>query len=214
MSERILPETLTDIIRDFDRRLHALETSSRLARSSIRDGALTIEKADGTLISRLGKQPDNSYGLVHHHENGQILYQHSSLTGQAFPGVPLALAKNADPFISTSSTFETAYACTVDTALTTAVLVNIPVSADAGTTGEIRLRNAVVGGATSNAKAITAGFSGYIQFNWLHQQTVGSGVFAPLVEVRRTGGTGNIYVWPIGQAYQIEGSRIGATVGG
>lgn len=45
------------------RQVRALSSAPRLARSSIEDGAVEEYDADGTLVSRIGRQPDSSHGV-------------------------------------------------------------------------------------------------------------------------------------------------------
>lgn len=70
--------------------------------------------------------------------------------------------------------------------------VTVHVLTPAATTAEVRLTNAVVGGAISVVKSIAAGTDYFFTYKWLHGQVLGTGPFVPSVECRRTSGTGTV----------------------
>jgi hypothetical protein len=123
--------------------------------------------------------------------------------GWAYPGMPLHVVKQNPPFSSVASTgtFATLWMARVDYPAHEVVTLAGTATADAGTSGELRLREGYSGEVTA-ALAIPSGATGWWRFAWVHPAECGlfdprAGRLAPLevrVEGRRSGGTGNISV--------------------
>lgn len=128
-------------------------------------------------------------------------------------GTPLIYAKSAEAGFAapefhtgwqgltytstTSASFTTIFQSGVGGLFHDAVLARVAAYCDADTTGEIRV--SVLGGASSAAKALTTSATVY-SLAWQHQDNLGAGGTATfLIEARRTGGAGKVYVRPDSQ---------------
>lgn len=101
-----------------------------------------------------------------------------------------------DQRVTTSSTFETAWAQSVGRLYHDVLLCTLVVNADASTTGEIRVRELVTGNSTT-AESITGG--GTRELQWLHGVALDTIGRLFVVEIRRTSGTGNVSCRPDSQ---------------
>lgn len=64
MATRPSPENLWDVVRELQRRLHALETGSRIGKASIpAGGALVVLDNTGAPVLRIGTLSIGGYGI-------------------------------------------------------------------------------------------------------------------------------------------------------
>jgi hypothetical protein len=100
--------------------------------------------------------------------------------------------------------------CTMERLVRKGILVRVPWTTDAATTGELRLEGGGgIQGLTPNeptaAVVLPAASSGIVTFRWLHGAPlwgVGASLF---VAARRTGGAGNVNIgYPFGGVVQID----------
>lgn len=213
MGEAVLPGDIASVLNDILRRLSTLESTSRLASSAIQDGALTILDSSGNTVVIIGKQ-GSVYGVTTQTPAGFPIFETTN-EGLVFPGMPAPMVNEQTGQIAvTSGTLVTTFGGQFDAATADSITVIVGWSTDAATTGELVLTNNVVGGASSSAKSLPAGSSGFQTFLWKHSQPVGSGPFFPMLQARRTSGAGNVNVFTPYTSYQVPSSRSGATTTG
>ena len=187
-------------------RVTALESQQNFA---IQDGAGHIRikgglQADGSyglwmfenagnVLLRIGDQGDGTLGIAVHDSSGNTSFLADNL-GPALPqlAVPTRVLAQFTPV--TSGTFVSVTAGTIELLLHNAVRTRITWANDAGTTGEVRIRE-VGSGATTSAVATGAGTSGDVDFHWLHGQTLFTDPHVFVLEARRTGGAGNCNIY-------------------
>jgi hypothetical protein len=89
VGELIGNDSLGTRLNDIERRLAVQEQTSRLISSSIRDGSITMQDANGVGIVVLGKLADGSHGIQVLNANGRTLFKVTSEGGQSAPFVSL-----------------------------------------------------------------------------------------------------------------------------
>lgn len=200
MGRRIEPQTLLTRFADIERRLTALERSGRLS----------------TQTQAQSSTDDDFQGIVFQTYNIADRHYRQIEMGDAglhLPAIPIPMAKSNDFATVTSSSFVRVLESDYYQATTDAFRINVTWATDAATTGEVRVLNHVLGGATSDAASLAAGTSDVAQFAWLHQQTITFSTIRFAVEARRTAGTGNVYIFTT-HGYMVAGKQIAATEGG
>lgn len=202
-------------LRELERRISELEGARPAGNTTISQGTLRVIDADGDEVVGVGLVDEalQDYGLYVLADAGFPLFKITGDQGQIYPGVELAMLPvgSAAAVFVTAGAFGVEFSRSVDTAMADAFLIKVPWVTDAATTGEMRLRNDVGGGNSSSAVTLAANSGGVVVFSWLHGQQIGSGPIVPCVEVRRTSGAGNVYVWPPLEARMMNGARIDAT---
>jgi hypothetical protein len=204
-----MPEDSTTEIQDILRRLRNLELSPRLTNASMADLS-NVERV------RLGLLSDESYGIQVFDENAATVFKVNG-TGINTPSLPLQYRKAGDPAAAvTSGSFVNVWEAAISEVTHDAVTWNVTISADAATTGEARLIAPNVSGSpTTTALSIPASSSTAYEWDWaIPGLDIGaSGVFVVL-QMRRTGGAGNLYAYGPNVLYQANADRIGATASG
>jgi len=224
MADPTLPPSLAAEIADLKRRLNNLERSQRLPFSSTRGGAFLFLDDGGGPRLVLGNAsvdddglitPQAVYGVVGHGDDATIgLLLKQGVRGLAYPIIPIPMTKAGDLVAVTSGTFVTLFETTVDFPAEEVIVAVHAVVTDAGTTGEVRLRD-TSSGTTTSAQSIPAAYSGVATFKWLHpslaglndQRFVTESRVAPLaveVQARRTGGAGNVNVYASSRVFQAS----------
>ena len=214
------PQQFAEELREIKRRLSGLEGARPLGNTTVARGRTRFtneDRVDAITIGLIDEAGDD-YGIEFVADGGNPIYRFTTDRGQVFPGVPVPMVVTSlfagSGFAVTSGSFVDVFARSVDTAIADALHVVIPWTTGSATTGEIRLHNNIVGGASSDPVTLDAASGGYAEFTWLHGQEIGSGPFEPVIQVRRTAGAGDVTVfWP-GLVNLLDGERIGATTGG
>jgi hypothetical protein len=96
-------EDLVDRITNLESRLKIQETTSRLQTSSLQDGTLTLQDANGLAVVTLGKQADGTHGIQVANVNGRTLFQVTSENGQTAPYDTLAAQSSVNALLSGSA---------------------------------------------------------------------------------------------------------------
>jgi hypothetical protein len=178
-------ETLADEVRDIWRRLRNLELSARLTNASMAD-------EDGVERLRLGRLDDNdNYGLAVFDADGgtRLRVDGRGMIAPYLPGIP----RNPAEYITTTSpTFVTIWQSVFPICSHQAIGGRVGWGADAGTTGELRLK---LGSATTDPATLAAGSTGEQIFQWLHGAALGSGPQYVEIQARRTGGVNGINIY-------------------
>jgi hypothetical protein len=104
MGQIIKSDDFADQIADLQRRMRVQESTSRLISSSIRDGSLTLQDANGAGIVVLGKQADGKHGIAVFDVTGQTLFRVTSEDGQTFPRALIPCESSVSCTLSGSST--------------------------------------------------------------------------------------------------------------
>lgn len=201
-------------LQELERRLLALETAPRATSTSQRGGSFDLLDEDGNLLMTFGnyrRGAFNDYGFRLLTTSGATTIE-SNINGLEAPQIPLNVYKANDYVIVTSATFTVTWHAVASLLVSDTVIWGGAIAADAGTTGEARLRYA--GGSNlSSVIPLPAGEITYAAWNLLHQHPLGGG-FDVTLEVRRTSGTGNIYVYSPYFVSQAGSAGTGSTPGG
>ena len=104
----------------------------------------------------------------------------------------------ADLRMTTSATFEECWRCEVGRLYHDVVDLEVAVYSAPGTTGEVRIREALSGHVTS-ALAIPADANTSHRCQWLHDTPLDAAYRYFRIEARRTGGSGQIGIRPLSQ---------------
>jgi hypothetical protein len=128
-----------------------------------------------------------------------------------------AVRKQSEAFVAvTSATFVQPWEVGVSQIVNDSFLVELTVTTDAGTTGEVRLfAPSVFGFPVTSVASIPAGVQRFVKFAWLVPGMV-IGANRPLfqVEARRTAGAGNVNVYYPDAFMQISGFQFDADTTG
>ena len=211
MADPTLPPSLAAEIADLRRRLNNLERSQRLPFSSTRGGAFLFFDDSGNRRKAMGNvNLDGSiggittaYGEFEYGDGGAIaLAVREGDRGIMYPEMeiphhtPTSINVTSGSFLTLWESYQHFPAYEV-------VFVEMAVITDAGTSGEVRLFENGNNQATSVA-SVGAAFNGTVQFEWLHPAH--TGLYDPraqpstnlllAVQARRTGGAGNVIVFP------------------
>jgi hypothetical protein len=104
MGEMVRSDDFASTLADHERRLKVQESTSRLISSSIRDGSLTLQDANGVGIVVLGKQPNGTHGISVLDANGQTLFRITSEEGQVAPRGTVPISWSLGSFLAGSTT--------------------------------------------------------------------------------------------------------------
>lgn len=206
-----LPDDLLRRLEELERRIRDLETAPRATHTSVRGGSFTVlddagnevvvlngsglrvYDAAGVLRAALGGFGGGDYGSQVWDAAGGLRFSVLN-DGYHDPWIPHAMIP-AGAFVSTTSAaFTPMHQGKVELITHLGVSVSVIGAADAGTTGEFRLRNADTGAVTA-AISVAAGTSLGQTFQWLHGSALGGGPVRFDVEGRRTGGAGNFHIY-------------------
>jgi hypothetical protein len=184
------------MFKDLERRVKTLENASRVQQLNY----LEIRNTS----------PELSSGGVDLDELTLLLGD----DGWELPGLEGMWAKALEAVVVTSSTFVDCWSMEFAYAVSTGFQTTVAWSTDVGTTGRLRLRNNVVGGASTDEIVLAAGTGGFAAFRWRHGQPLGTGPFRPLIEARRVSGAGNVYIFEPNHGRLIGANWIGGTADG
>ncbi len=95
----------------------------------------------------------------------------------------------------TSAPFEAAWVSAVGAVYHDTVMGRVAMSADVGTTGEVRIKETSSGAVTSS-KVISSGSSSVASFVWEHGHDLDVAECTFHIEIRRTSGAGSVYCRP------------------
>jgi hypothetical protein len=222
MSQPILPAGADFLrkFRDLERRLEALERGERMPYTSQRGGTFELLDDQGRPVFYFGtytRGAGTGYGVLAEVPDGAGPGTAPSVfevddDGLEAPYLDIPFAKANDFLAVTSPTFVTAWSGNAALAVAMAVRVGYTIGCDAGTTGEVRV---VAGARTSSARPLAAGVFNNGTFDLLLMPNViGTGPLGVHLQARRTGGAGNVNVYPPTQMAQAGNDGIGATTTG
>lgn len=199
------PDTLARWMADMERRMRTQETATRAALTSITDAAgkelvrldkdgIKIYDAAGLLRARFGYiNASVGYGLSVFDAAGGLRFEVND-QGHRDPWLDHPWRPSTPLYVPvTSGTFVDVFECRVDLITHGGVASWVQWATDAGTTGEVRL---LLAASTSSAVTLAAASSGVQQFKWLHGQALGTGPALFKIQARRTGGAGNVNIYP------------------
>lgn len=166
------------------------DSSRAIAR--IGKSGLTMWDAAGMQRTRVGHIAGSSYG-VQVLDPASVEQLRVDENGFSQPYLAHPWVDVADFRAVTAAGWTTTHQAQVELITHRGLFAWVTVGVDAGTTGEIRLRNAG-SGATTAAVAAPAGVFTTQQFRWLHGNTL-TGPIVFEVQARRTAGTGSINVY-------------------
>jgi hypothetical protein len=210
-------------------RLANLERSPRLQASSIGEGGLTVtdggriqveggaivvRNTAGTVVGVLGDgNGDGVSGLQVAADNTAPVLTVTENEGIVQPILPLPMTRTA-PEVVTSASFAATHEHRLQAATGNAIRLEAAIGTDVGTTAEARIRLAAGSDTYSAVQSVPSGSAPTLIWAWSAPSLiVGAGTYLVQLEVRRTSGAGNVYVYPPG-AGMTGASLIGATTTG
>lgn len=214
-------ESLQGQIEELRRAVRDLQRANRVL-GAIPQGETieVLDPADGSTLVRMG---DTTYGVgVEFMDDAGIVVARFGTTSGGVPGVEIGDAPGTEqpymaitqegqywPYVAhpfagflgalsspiTSATFTTTHRCAVELVTFAQVKVRITASCDGATTGEVRVH---CNGNTTSAVALPAGVFTDVEYNWDVSSfvDVNTGPWTFDVQARRTGGAGNVNVYP------------------
>ncbi len=204
-------EYLARLLDDLDRRISELETTPALNFAQIAKGVLQVVDAAGNVRVQLGLIPDGlgTYGFRTLLPGGTELFRTDDrgviAPPEYVPVRPLGTVVGNSIPVTSASLVDVFSAHAYGTLLTEGIVIAIPWSTDAGTTGALVVRSdAAVHTVTppntpTSSIALPAGSSGVHALHWLPGYTlpVQDAIF--YIQAQLTGGAGNVNVyWPEG----------------
>jgi len=196
---------------ELSRRVRDLERAPALRNTSMTSGTTTIRDDNDVARVKLGLVGDDSYGLAVYDDAGTPTFRLTE-AGQVYPYEPLPVSKWDDSVAVNAASFVPVWAATCSYATADAVQLQTYVAADAGTTGEVRLSANLSGTPTTDAIAIADGSGDYREWKWAPSGLVaGTGPVVFTLEARRTGGSGDVNVYPPVQSFMTTAEAIGAS---
>lgn len=212
MDPSFSPSLAAEII-DLKRRLDNLERSPSLPFSSARGGAFFyFDDSSGprwamgnihvTADGNVGTSEQDVYGVVGFGDSSSAgLFLRQGQRGLAYPGLSFTFHDYQVFKAITSGAFVPVWNVQLDQVVGEVVKVVFGVGTDAGTTGDVRLSDAVSGAVTTVASLPANSFK-FVSYEWLHPATTGlfdsrvRGTRLDLrVDAKRTGGAGNVNVY-------------------
>jgi hypothetical protein len=205
------------MLADLARRVRDLERRPTLRNTSMTSGTTTIRDDNDVTRVRLGLTADggSDYGLVIFNESSEVVYE-TGAAGVAYPRQALQVYKAGDVKTITSGTWDQAWTMVTAYAVADAVQVQVAVATPVGTTAEARLTCPSISGSPSTAvHTVPSGTTAYYEWKWAPAGLeVGVGPITFMLEVQRTGGTGDVAVYPPVQAYGAVAGSIAASATG
>lgn len=209
-----LPDNIVDIVRDLQRRIHTLETAAPMRATSMTAGTTIIKDDAGIARVAMGLIADDEYGLAVYNADGALVYE-ANAAGVVVPRQDGQITKANDTVTATSASFVRTWSATFTVVVADAIQVQAVVGADAATTGEARLAVNVGGVTYAATQTIAAGTADPYEWKWaIPGLVVGTGPIVVDLEVRRTGGAGDLHVYAPLQAAAATAASIGATATG
>lgn len=206
MAEYPTAGTAPEWMAEIERRLAALERAPRLTNASITDDAGVVR----VMLGRMN-EAGTDYGFEVRNDTGDTVYQAVN-EGVAYPRLPMQILQSGLFVPVTSATFGPQWDLVCPYATANAVQVQTYVSADAATTGELRLTMNIGGSPVTATVAIPAASGNYYEFKWAPVGlAVATGPIVIGVEARRTSGAGNVNVYAPVQSYMTTAESIAAT---
>ncbi len=232
-----LPDTiLAKRLATIESQLRALSTSPRAGHTAIAAGSLDILDSAGRKVAAYGVQDDGTvalqvfdaagvvratlgqlaageFGIMLADANGQPAFQVTD-GGIDSPAIPLPFRATNSSLALTSATFLQMWQFAFGKVTHDSIRVVVPASADAATTGSIRLEifRDGVSFATSAAQTILAASPSRYTWSWTPGWTVGDAArWAIVVEGERLTGVGDVNIGEPDLGYLARGDTIGAT---
>lgn len=196
------PESLGSYVADLERRIRLLESAPRLKNASISDETNTTRAI-------FGQFSDGDFGVEVRNSGGITVYKVGG-AGQIYPRQQLYVTRGNDYVIVTDSSYVTTWEARTPYVTADAVQVSVTISTDPATTADFYISSNVP--ATSAVVSAPANTSQSYLFRWaVPGMIVGSGTVTFQIWVRRTSGTGNVYVYIPEEAFVSSSASIGAT---
>ena len=196
MADLSVPPSIAAELADIKRRLRAMEGAPQLQNSSLTGGKITALNDDEQRVAEFGSLVGGGYGIAINDAdtlNSVLLVNDEN--GMRAPGVPWAFRDSTAFLAVTSGTFELTYRTFAAILASSSVEVTVVLATDVGTTGEVRM--GVQGGPYAATQSIGSGANLTFNWGWLHGLGFGLGSTGQhfVIEARRTGGAGNVYVF-------------------
>lgn len=197
------PEDLGSYVADLERRIRLLESAPRLKNASISDDA-NVKRAI------FGQLDDGDFGLEIRNETGIAVYQVSS-KGQTIPRQQMYVTRGNDYITVTSGSYVSCWEVMMPYTIADAVQIDVTVSTDAATTANLKI-TCNLGSSTSAIVAVPALTSQNYSYKWaVPGLTAGLANIFFQIQVQRTSGAGNVYVYTPINAFMTSSTAIGAT---
>lgn len=216
------PRSIETILRDLERRLHAVENANPARFTTITEGSTIVKELDGTILARFGNfnGPDMApaVGVSLYDSDGRtVLAIDGSHEGLHYPHiqagwtVPTAQSITSGAFVTVAEAgvYETTHDC---------FFFQAAIVVPGATTAEVRVHDASTG-VDTNVLTVGAGASGTVTCQWIHPFSIGWGDTdpdtAPLLQyqVRRASGAGTISAFPPRQLVFVNRSFLLAPSG-
>lgn len=200
MADPRLPASLADELASLKRRLAALERQAANGiGTNTMTGTLSVEDDTGVERVRLGSLGGGRSGIIAGNNpsgGGSDTFFMVSELGLEVPYIPLAVSKPNDYVSVTSGSFLAVWEWPIGIVTTKGIQATFVVSADAGTTGEVRMGSGYLSAYTS-VISIPAGSADTYLYHWElpAPYVLGAGPYFMSLEVRRTGGGGSIHAY-------------------
>lgn len=201
-----------------EERIRALETAPRITTTSQRGGSYQLLDDQGRKLFTFGEYTRGAftdYGIQARVPDGAgpgttTTALEINVNGMEAPQIPLTISKSGDIVVVTSGTFTSVWAAWAALLISDTIVWRSIVGCDAGTTAEVRLES---GGSFTGVITCAAGGFTNINYNWLHGKNQG-GSLGMTLQVRRTGGTGNVNVYTPYYAAQAGSAGTSSTATG
>jgi hypothetical protein len=222
MSQPILPAGADFLrrFRDLERRLEALERGERMPYTSQRGGTFELLDDQGRPVFYFGtftRGAGTGYGIQAKVPDGAGPGTNPTVLeidddGLEAPYLDIPYGKAGDFVVVTAAGFTTAWSGNAALCVARAVRVGFTIGCDAATTGEVRV---IAGARTSAARPLAAGAFTSGTFDLLlMDDVIGSGPLGVHLQARRTGGAGNVNVYPPTTMAQVGDDGTAATITG
>lgn len=191
-------------LRDLERKVDGLYARNPLA-------SATLDDEDGNRRINFGRLlSGGAFGIEVFDADGRLVFRIDE-GGWRRPFIDLPFSRENDtPQVITSATWEGAWRSSAGGSTHPALFWSNYFASPVGTTGEARL---VINGVPSGVYTIGSGFSGYVYWDWLLDlDLLGNSTRHITLEVRRTAGAGDIYVFTPWTIYLKD--HLGATSDG
>jgi hypothetical protein len=208
MSTPIRPQYLNDpVLRrlvELERQVALLSQRASLRNAAMVNGTIRILDDSGTVRTVLGRLDNGDFGIEAYNAAGILVFavRDSGLVRPASVLDTFDSFTLAPPRSITSGSFGNYFSSRAPVTLADGLVLSINVGSDVGTTGELQVQIiAASGNVTSSAYSIPSGLggggggTGPRTLKWAHGLVLGENdlTLSVQVQLRRTGGGGNIY---------------------
>lgn len=219
------PDNLESIVADLLRRVGDLETAERLTNAAMTDGRIRVLDSAGTVRLEIGLLSTGEFGINAFNADGVRTFTvgDNGLVRPAMILAPFDTFDLAPPRSTTGASFGSLFQANAPFVVADGFAMSVNVGSDVGTTGELRVQIvSASGNVTSSVFSITSGLggggggTGPKVLKWTHGLTLGQNdlTVGVQVQLRRTGGAGNVYAAVPTYVYFVDSEEFGCTGAG